>query len=329
MTSKRMLLPLLASLTLASCSAAPEATGPAPQPTFNPVLPAGSQFEGAGAVPAEQPMFDNLLGSLKPDDKKPEERVPGIVGRGRLIVGVDQSQNLLSFRDPVTGELRGFEVELAREIAKDIFGNPDNIDFRYVDQSESVKSLESGQVDLILRSISITRAAQEQVFFSVPYLSTGTRMLVLESSGIGSIQDLGGRTACALKDSTAIQLIRQNNPAANIMSTSAWADCLVLLQQGNVDAIVGHDTTLAGMAAQDPYLRIVGTSLSLENYGVAMAKPNTRQNTEGLIRQVNSTIERIVGDGTWWEMYNRWLAVYQFIKGPPPLIYRDEKDSHE
>ncbi|QGU01214.1 ABC transporter glutamine-binding protein GlnH precursor [Corynebacterium kalinowskii] len=317
----------LATASVAGCAdpdGIPDIPTPAPGATYQPVIPAGAQFEAAGSVTARPPQFENLLGSLRPDDKKPEERVPGIVTRGRIIVGVDQSHHLLSFRDPVSGELRGFEVDLAKQIAQDIFGSPDRVDFRFVDSADTVKALESGQVDIMLRSLSITRAAQDQVFFSIPYLSTGTRMLVLESSGLNSIEDLSGRTACALQDSTAGQLTRQHNPRANIMNTKTWSDCLVMLQQGNVDAIVAHDTILAGMAAQDPYLRIVGRSLSLENYGVAIATPGTRHDTTGLIRQVNSTIERIVADGTWWEMYNRWLAVYQFIKGPPPIIYRPE-----
>lgn len=292
---------------------------------YHPVVPAGATFEVAGTVEAHPPIFEGLLGSLRPDDRKPQERVPGIVQRDRLIVGVEQTQNLLSFRDPVSGELRGFEVELAQHIAQDIFGTPSKVDFRFVDSADTVRALESGQVDIVVRSLSITRSAQDQVFFSVPYLSTGTRMLVTESSGINSIQDLDGRTACALKDSTAVELIRQKNPKANIMNAGTWSDCLVMLQQGNVEAIVAHDTILAGMASQDPYLRIVGTSLSLENYGVAIAKPSSRHDTTGLIRQVNSTIERLIADGTWWNMYGRWLANYQFIRELPPIIYRPEE----
>ncbi|MEJ5998832.1 glutamate ABC transporter substrate-binding protein [Corynebacterium sp. H130] len=323
---KKLLAVLSSCALITACSHSQEEQLAAPDVTYRPVAPAGASFEAAGSVEARVPQFDNLVGSLRPDDKKPEERVPGIVKRGRLIVGVDQSHNLLSFRDPVTGELRGFEIELARQISQDIFGSPDRVDFRFVDSGDTVKALESGQVDIMLRSLSITRAAQDQVTFSVPYLSTGTRMLVLESSNVSSIQDMSGRTACALEDSTAVQLIRQNNNHVNIMNAKTWSDCLVMLQQGSVDAIVAHDTILAGMAAQDPYLRIVGKSLSLENYGVAIATPGSRHDTSGLVRQVNSTIERIVSDGTWWDMYNRWLAVYQFIKGPPPIIYRPEAE---
>ncbi|MDU0479020.1 transporter substrate-binding domain-containing protein [Staphylococcus chromogenes] len=325
------LIAFLAGVAILAGSATACGSQPAQLPAFDPrsaryepVLPAGTEFEVAGSQPAEVPKFDGLLGSLRPDDKKPQERVQKIIERGRIIIGVDQSQNLLSFRDPVSGQLKGFEIDLAREISQDIFGNPNQVDFRFIDTADRVSALESGQVDVLLRSLSVTRSAQDQVFFSTPYLTVSTRMLVLESSGINSINDLNGRTACAVNGSTSLQQIRAKNPQANIMRTAEWADCLVLLQQGIVDAIVANDTILAGMAEQDPYAEIVGLPMTLENYGAAFATPGAKHDTSGLIRQVNSTIERVQNDGTWWKMYNKWFSAYQIAGTPPPFHYRKE-----
>ena len=47
-----------------------------------------------------------------------------IRARGRLIVGLDIGSNLFSFRDPITGEITGFDVDIAGEVARDIFGAP-------------------------------------------------------------------------------------------------------------------------------------------------------------------------------------------------------------
>lgn len=326
--ARAILALLLASTigTAAGCSRAVD-TAPNYDPRsrkYEAVLPAGSVFEPAGSQPADVPQFDNLLGSLRPDDKKPEERVPRIKERGRIIIGVDQSQNLLSFRDPVTGELKGFEIDLAREISQDIFGSPDRVDFRFIDTTDRVTALETGHIDVLLRSLSVTRSAQDQMFFSTPYLTASTRMLVLEASGLASIDDLTGRTACAVNGSTSLQQIRAKNPKANIMRTAEWADCLVLLQQGIVDAIVANDTILAGMVAQDPYARIVGPKLTNENYGAAIATPGAKHDTDGLVRQVNATIERVQHDGTWWKMYNRWFFEYALVESPPQFNYRKE-----
>ncbi|MDJ0111300.1 transporter substrate-binding domain-containing protein, partial [Rhodococcus erythropolis] len=93
---------------------------------------------------------------------------------------------------------------------------------------------------------------------------------------------------------------------------------LVVLQQGQVDAISTDDTILAGLASQDPYLMMVGGSLGVEPYGIGVNKDNP-----DLVRFVNGTLERIRGDGTWNRIYDRWLSVLGPSPGPPPAVYRD------
>lgn len=179
MTNRILLtcLLLIVSLT-AGCARTPE-TSTATAPTSDSLpfvpLPQGATIERAGAEPPNKIITTNLLGSLAPDNRSPGERVPEIISRGRLIVGIDQSQNLLSFRNTITGELQGFEVDIAKEIATDIFGDPTKIEFRYVDSANWIDSLESHQIDMAIRTLSITRDRQDQVFFSTPYLKGSTK----------------------------------------------------------------------------------------------------------------------------------------------------------
>lgn len=265
----------------------------------------------------------NLLGSLRP--KNDPEGVRRIRERGRLVVGIDQSQNLLSFRNTATGELQGFEVDLAKEISRDIFGDPTKIDFRYVDAGTWIKALENNDVDLAIRSISITRGRQDQVFFSTPYFSGKTKLLTQKNSGISSVDDLPGKTVCATAESTGAQRTRYVAPRAKLLVVSSSADCLLALQQGHTDAVISDDTILSGMLAQDPFTEIVGNALAEEDYGIAFAKPGPRHDSEGIIRQVNATIERIFRDGTWQRSYAKWFGAYLPPQNPPALNYREEK----
>ncbi|MCK7638360.1 glutamate ABC transporter substrate-binding protein [Corynebacterium pygosceleis] len=323
---------LTAALTTVSCA---ENETPETRPAWISAtdsalpLPPGALTEEAGATPGRPFLVDGLLGSLRPGDGTVEERVPGILARGRLIVGVDQSQNLLSFRDATTGELEGFEIDLAREIARDIFGDPSKVDFRFVDSADRVLALEAGTVDIVVRSMTITRSRQDQIAFSTPYFTARTRMLAMESSNISSLDDLAGRTVCVTNGSTAAERTRLLVPDANLLLVRNWADCLVAVQQYQADAIISDDAILSGIAGQDPYTQIVGPSLGEEQYGVGIASPGHRHDTDGLIRQVNSTIERVRRDGTWWDLYDRWLGPYQSTVGPPPLDYRPEPGRDE
>lgn len=324
------------SLVLAACTPLFDESDPTRQPPraeqaegHGPPLPADATVESAGAQPPADLDTANIIGSLRPVDESPAELIPEIVERGRVIVGVDQSQYLLSYRDSVTGDLLGFEIDLAREIARDIFGDPNQVEFRFVDSSDRVEALNSGQVDLVARTMSVTNDRQEDVLFSTPYLRAETRLLVMRNSGISSFADLPGQTVCVADNSTALQSARQYAPHSPILKVRNWADCLVALQQHQAEAVVSDDFILSGITAQDPYTTIVGESLTGAEYGIAAAHPRNEHDSEDLTRQVNSTIERIREDGTWWRMYDRWFSTYLSTSGPPPLNYRDEPEPEE
>ncbi|MCS4490214.1 glutamate ABC transporter substrate-binding protein [Corynebacterium sp. ES2775-CONJ] len=288
-------------------------------------LPHKAVKEDAGAQKAHEFRSVENRGSLRPDALSPKERVPLIVRRGRLIVGVDQAHNLLSFRDPTTGTLEGFEVDIAREIARDIFGDPNRIEFRYINATNWEDALHTEAVDIAMRTISITQERENEVEFSIPYFAGYTRMLVDKSSGISSLEDLAGGTACVTENSTGAAFVRLEAPQTHLLITQTSADCLVALQQDQVAAIITDDTILSGMAAQDPFTAIVGDNLNRQDYAVAIGQSDYRRNTSGLVRQVNVTLERIRADGTWQRSYNKWLGAYLPQIALPAPRYREEE----
>lgn len=288
-------------------------------------LPAGAVI--STGLPKSMPSQDEScdpLPSLRPDDAEPEDRVPKILDRGRLIVGLDQGSNLFSFRDPGTGELTGFDVDLAREIADDIFGDPDAVEFRSLTSANRIEALENDQVDLVIRSMSITCERRERVTFSVPYYQAYQRVLAVRGSGIEEIEDLEGKRVCVASGTTSAARLWEELDRITVLSVNTWADCLVAIQQNQVDAITTDDAILVGITAQDPYLEIVGPQLGAEPYGVGIAKSTPRNNTDGLVRQVNSTLERIRGDGTWNRMYSTWLSGLGPSPGMPAPTYIPE-----
>lgn len=320
-------LALAAALGLSGCAApADRYIAPEPPPLYRagPPLPSGSVREAADAHPAQPLATTPPEGSLRPTDETPEELVPELVDRGRIVVGVDQAQHLLSFRNPINGDLEGFEVELAREIAQDILGNTSEVEFRFVDADDRAQALDQGRVDMVIRTMTISRERQSQVSFSTPYLESQLRMLVPRGSRVQSLDTLGHGTLCVVKGSTAVDVARLQAPDSTLLMTDSWADCLLALQQFHADAVLADDVILSGMSAQDASAEIVSVPLESQQYGVAV-----QQGNDDLVRQVNSTLERIRRDGTWWRIYNEWFGDYLESSGPPPLDYREEEPEGE
>ncbi|MDY6997003.1 MAG: glutamate ABC transporter substrate-binding protein [Actinomycetota bacterium] len=312
----------LLTAVLTACSEAAPVV-PTPGVTLAPPTPAGMEElppEPAHARNADDEDCDRTA-SLRPFDTQEEadEAVANIRARGRLIVGLDIGSNLFSFRDPITGEITGFDVDIAGEIARDIFGTPSQVEYRILSSADRVEALENNEVDVVVKTMTITCERKELVNFSTVYLNANQRILVPRNSPIRQAGDLSGKRVCVAKGTTSLNRIQEITPPPIIVGVETWADCLVALQQRQVDAISTDDSILAGLVAQDPYLHIVGPTLNEEPYGIGINKENT-----GLVRYVNGTLERIRRDGTWNTLYRKWLTVLGPAPAAPRARYVDE-----
>lgn len=286
----------------------------------DPPLPAQAVPVTPGApVPAAAgPDCGDPTASLRPTGPFTGPAVDAIRARGRLIVGLDTGSNLLSFRDPATGAIVGFDADIAREIARDLLGDPNAIEFRSLGSADRERALTERTVDLVAKTMTITCERRRSVTFSSVYLRAQQRVLALKNSGIGGLADLAGRRVCVVRGTTSLDRIRREQPAATVLTVPTWADCLVVLQQRQVDAVSTDDTILAGLAAQDPYTHVVGPGIAEEPYGIGIPKGD-----DDLVRAVNATLERIRADGTWTAVHRRWLAVLGESPAPPAPTYQD------
>jgi polar amino acid transport system substrate-binding protein len=262
----------------------------------------------------------NPTASLRPFPNRADAdaAVAGIRARGRLIVGLDIGSNLFSFRDPITGEITGFDVDIAGEIARDIFGGPGHVEYRILSAEERITALQKSQVDVVVKTMTITCERRKLVNFSTVYLDANQRILAPRDSPIAKVADLSGKRVCVARGTTSLRRIREIAPPPQIVSVVNWADCLVALQQREIDAVSTDDSILAGLVEEDPYLHIVGPNMATQPYGVGMNLDNT-----GLVRFVNGTLERVRNDGTWNTLYRKWLSVLGPAPAPPIPRYVD------
>ncbi|MFC9979601.1 glutamate ABC transporter substrate-binding protein [Gordonia sp. NPDC127522] len=314
----------LTGLVATGCVRFPAPESPPPTATAGqPMLP-GVQVD----VPVEPPPSSeacNATLTLRPPVQMPPPRqmpinstMAGILERGRLIVGLDIGSNLFSFRDPITGDIQGFDVDIAHEIAGAIFGDDRRVEFQVLSSAQRIDALRDMTVDLVIKTMSITCDRLRDISFSAPYYVASQRILSFRNSNVTGPAQLADKRVCAARGTTSIGRIQAIQPRAKIVSTTTWADCLVLMQQGQIDAATTDDAILAGLAAQDPWLRVVGPSLGEEFYGVGIPKGQ-----DDMIRFVNGVLERIRVTGRWQEIRDRWLSILDSGYGAPQPYYRD------
>jgi polar amino acid transport system substrate-binding protein len=286
------------------------------------VWPSGSQPVTTAAAAGDadcDPEASLRPGPLpSPGAMPPGSTMAAIAARGRLIVGVDQNTYFFGSRNPASGQPEGFDIDLAREIARRIFGDPGRIQFRVVDATQRESFLQSGLVDLVVRTYTITCDRKEKVDFSTPYFYAHQRILSPNGSGIDSPAALSDKRVCAVAGTTSLSRLFALNPRPTLLGATTWTDCLVLLQQGQVDAISTDDVVLRGLARQDPTVDVVGPEMSVEPYGVGVKKENS-----DLVRFVNGVLQQMRDDGTWERLYDAHLQSLGPSPGPPTARYQD------
>jgi polar amino acid transport system substrate-binding protein len=319
---------LVAALVVLACGGcAPVAPapvgGPVPAPEVRPADvrdPAATPTASTDSTDCGDPRASlRPTGPLPlPGNPPPGSAMDGIARRGWLVAGVNQNAYRVGYRDPVSGDLAGFEIDIVREIARALFGDPSRVRFVAINASNRVAMLQQGKIDLAVRTTTMTCENWREVAFSTEYYTAHQRLLVRTGDSATEIEELGGRKICAAAGSTSITNIRTFNPDAIPVSAPDVIDCLVMLQQRQIDAISTSDILLVALAAQDPNTTVVGRFLKQQPYGVSVAKT-----APDLVRFVNGVLERLRADGTWTASYTHWLSpILGSPPPPPPARYR-------
>jgi polar amino acid transport system substrate-binding protein len=325
MRTRLAIIAAVTALLATACGSVGAPVDPAPVNAAEHPRPVGVQENPAATATSAAPVpACNPRASLRPNGALPPPgQMPGgstmraIQDRGRLIAGVDQNTFLFGFRNPSTNNLEGFDIDRAREVAAAIFGNPDNIQYKVITSKGREPALQNGDVDIVVRTMTANCDRWQRINFSTIYYVAGQKVLVDKTSKVTSLQDLGGKRVCSQSGSTSINTLSKADPKLVPVATTTWSDCLVMLQQGEVDAVSTDDTILAGMAAQDPNVRIVGGKITDEPYGIGIPKQN-----EDMVRFVNGVLEQSVRDGQWTASFTHWLASTGEAANPPSPEYK-------
>ncbi|WP_405062004.1 glutamate ABC transporter substrate-binding protein [Kribbella sp. NBC_01505] len=261
----------------------------------------------APAAPPKCPDTLNPVRSYSPEGASVSSpNVAAIKARGRLIAGVSADSLHLGSRNPISGAIEGFDIDMVKAVAKAIFGTDvGHLELRVISSPQRIPVLQDNQVDIVARNMTINCARWQQIAFSAEYYHSGQKTLVPRDSTATSTKDkqLDGKTICAPAGSTSLDNLQEENPNIKPITADTDTGCLVLFQSGRAYGISGDDTVLAGDAAQDPYAKVLPEkAFSAEPYGLGI---NIRK--RDLVQFVNQVLEDIKANGEWAASYEKWL----------------------
>lgn len=242
-----------------------------------------------------------------------------IRSRGRLVVGVSADTYLLASRNPIAGKIEGFDIDMVNAVATAIFGKngPSKVTLRVITAADRIPVLQEREVDMVVRNMTINCSRWEDIAFSNEYYRSGQKILArkdLADDGVDSPAELAGLRVCAPVNTTSLENIRTESPDAVLVPAANHTGCLVKLQQGDIDAITGDDTVLAGLAAQDPYAVVPPQkAFTEEPYGIGVNAGDV-----DLVQFINTVLEQERSSGDWQQSYQRWLGPLLNVPGEQP-----------
>ena len=287
-TATKALIGAVLLVAITSCSS-PDAPDGADSQAALPVVPAGSTLE-----------------------KWQQE--------GKIVVGTKFSAPLFGEKSPISGEVEGFDAELARELGKRVFGEDGHVEFVEAPTPSREAMIEQGKVDLVIATYTITPERNELVNFAGPYFYAELDLVVKADNttfgdSIRGYEELAGHSVCATSNGTQYNLIKQVAPTADLIGFDDPAKCLTAVDQGRVEAHATDTGTAIGMLSSNPgkYREVSNPLSDSQPYGIGLPKQDTE-----LCDWVNAQLSEIIAEGQWEKAFKATIGqVVETVPGAP------------
>jgi polar amino acid transport system substrate-binding protein len=260
-----------------------------------------------------------LLGAACTTAGNATNMLDAVQNRGLLRVVSDPNFRPQSFYDQLIGRWRGFDVDVATEIARRL-----GVDVQF--SSGVFEDVQAGnwqpEWDLSVGSMTITPQRSERLDFTSPYYFDTAAVAVQEDdTSIGNIEtDLAGKTIGVTDGSTYESYLRGSLELPGqgeipsliddplIVTYETDADAIDALSAGDLDAVISARPEMQeAIANGTATIKIVGGPLFTEELAAAVVKDAPLDNTS-LVQRVSQIIDQMHTDGTLSDLSDKWYG---------------------
>ena len=237
---------------------------------------------------------------------------------GKIVIGVKKDQPGIGFQQAGDDAPTGFDIEIGRMIAAGLGIEDSGIEWKETISDNREPFLESGEVDIVVASYSMTPERQAIVGQAGPYYVTGQQLLVREEDKdkITGPEDLKGVKVCSVEGSTSLATA-EDKYGADPTPQGTYSECVSALENGTTDVLTTDGAILLAYEAQNPdALEVVGEPFSEERYGVGYQKPDDTEFCEF----ITSTLQKAMDDGTWAKAFEATLGKSGVETPEPPTM---------
>lgn len=224
--------------------------------------------------------------------------------RGTIRIGVFSDKPPFGYIDS-NGENQGYDVYLAKRLAKDLLGDESKVEFVLVEAASRVEYLQSNKVDLLLANFTVTKERAEQVDFANPYMKVALG-IVSKDGGITSVDQLKGKTLAVNKGTTAETYFTENYPDINLLKFDQNTETFQALKDGRADALAHDNTLLFAWANENDGFEVGVSSLGSHD----TIAPAVKKGNDELRSWVNDELTKLGEEKFMHKNYQETLLPY-------------------
>jgi cystine transport system substrate-binding protein len=219
---------------------------------------------------------------------------------GKLLIGTEGTYAPFTFHDE-SGNLTGFDVEIAKEVAKRLGVEPE---FKETQWDAIFAGLDAKRFDMIANEVGIRPDRQEKYDFSDPYITSAAVLIVhKDNNEVKTFEDIKGLNAAQSLTSNYGELAKKNG--ANLVSVEGFTQSVELLASKRVDVTINDRISFLDYTKQRPDapIKIAATSEDASASGLMF-----RKGSDKLVAEVNKALTEMVEDGTYKKISEKWFG---------------------
>lgn len=241
-----------------------------------------------------------LLGGCG-DEQSSTNALESIKQKGSVTIGVFGDKPPFGYID-AKGQNAGFDVYIAKQIAKDLLGSEARVNFVLVEAANRIEFLKSNKVDIMMANFTQTQERAQQVDFARPYMKVALGV-VSKGGAIADITDLEGKTLIVNKGTTADFYFSKNHPEIKLLKFEQNTETFAALQDGRGDALAHDNTLLFAWAKENPSFAVGIKELG----GTDVIAPAVKKGNAELLEWLNEEITKLQKEGFLLEAYAQTL----------------------
>jgi polar amino acid transport system substrate-binding protein len=220
--------------------------------------------------------------------------------RGRWQIGVKCDTPPMGYED-TNGNHKGYDIEVAKQFARWAFGNASRVEYTCVTTASRIPTLQSKRVDIIIATITWTAEREQQIDFSPPYYGAVGRLLVPNSTTVGTLASwMRGKKIASTSGSIYNRWISNCFKDTSFQVIASPSAGVLAVKNRQVDAFMYDDSFLVGVAANDRELKMSSHRFLNVPWGIGIRKGET-----AMRRWVNTAVNGMAARNMFWPIMRR------------------------